>query len=353
MSKSEEANHEADQRSTPNRWRRWCRRFLIGCGIFVLFLVGGELFARYGLGLGDPPLSIADSQIEYMFKPSMSYWRFGNYVHYNAYSMRSEDFPKKKNKPDELRVLMIGDSVINGGNLTDQSQLASKLLEHRLAKDLHRPVVVGNISAGSWGPGNQVAYLKRFGVFDADIAVIVLSSHDYADYPDFKPIVGVSPNYPAHKPISALWEGITRYLPRYLPWDSANSKSKHVRPHVAHLKKNILKTDEACREMAKLLRDHHVRIILAQHLERAEAKTGQLMPGHDHLLHLFQKMHLKHIIQLGPAFRAALSDGEQPYRDKIHPDPLGQKLIAHALTGPIEKLAKQQPSASTLPSSHP
>ena len=71
---------------TPSSRTTVCKRpipvlvfFAIG---LVVLLIGAELGARYVLGLGDPPLSVADSQIEYMFAPSRTYRRFGNMVAY-------------------------------------------------------------------------------------------------------------------------------------------------------------------------------------------------------------------------------------------------------------------------------
>src|SRR5206468_1208991 len=143
--------------------------------------------------------------------PDQDCRRLGHRIKYNHYSMRSDDFPEHKTDRNELRALVVGDSVINGGVPTDQSELATEILKRRLAEDLKRPVVVGNISASSWGPPNELAYLKRYGLFDADVLVIVVSSHDYVDVPTFVPVVDVDRSFPGHKPVSALWEGIDRY----------------------------------------------------------------------------------------------------------------------------------------------
>src|SRR5437762_1643345 len=72
-------------RTPPPPRRRWRRRALwLASGLLAL-LVTGEIVARYGLGLGDPPLSVADPQIEYLFKPNQTCRRFGHRIHYNAY----------------------------------------------------------------------------------------------------------------------------------------------------------------------------------------------------------------------------------------------------------------------------
>ncbi len=188
------------------RWRTLCAALV---ATLALALVGGEVAARH-LGLGDPPLSVADPQIEYLFRPGV-YHRFGRTIRYNSFSMRSPELAPRKVDPRELRIMIFGDSVVNGGSPTDDSELATTLLAQRLHRRMARPVFVGNISAGSWGPPNHAAYLRRYGYFDADAVVLVYSGHDGADAPTFEPIVGVLPEYPDTKPALAIIEGITRY----------------------------------------------------------------------------------------------------------------------------------------------
>src|SRR5688572_8802065 len=111
----------APRRKRP-RWQKW----LLALGILIVVgLIGAELFARFYLGLGDPPLTMSDPEIEYLHNPNQTCYRFGHLIHINAYSMRSDDFPKTKSHPKEKRVLVLGDSIINGGAQTNQSQLAT------------------------------------------------------------------------------------------------------------------------------------------------------------------------------------------------------------------------------------
>ena len=158
-------------------------------GALLLALVG-ELGARWILGLGDPPLTVRDPEIEYLFAPNQDVRRFGNRVVYNNVSMRSADrWSMAKERPEELRVLVLGDSVINGGALTDHARLATTIAQETLDRPA-RPVRVGNVSAGSWGPENLLAYVERFGLFDADLAVVVLSTHDLRDVRTFPDDLG-------------------------------------------------------------------------------------------------------------------------------------------------------------------
>jgi hypothetical protein len=317
------------------RWRRWGVRIAI---VMFLALIGGELFARFYLGLGDPPLSMAvpksESDLEYLFKPDQDCHRFGNHIKYNHYSMRSDEFTLHKTNLNELRVLVVGDSVINGGVLTDQPNTVSEILQKKLAEDLKRPVLVGNVSAGSWGPPNELAYLKQYGLFDADVIVIVLSSHDYVDVPTWEPVVGVNHAYPAHKPFSALWEGFERYLLPKLRHKSISDEA-FVPNTGPVLQKDIDWCMTSLREMIEMSRKQGAKVLVAQYLERDETLASPL-PGHD-IIARESKNDGVEPIELGPAAAAARSQGENPYRDSIHPNDAGQRIIATTLLPAIEK----------------
>ena len=318
--------------SPPRRRRRWLLRILI---VLALSLVGGELFARFYLGLGDPPLMQADPQIEYLFKPNQECKRFGHRIKYNQYSMRSDDVTPHKSLPSELRVLVVGDSVVNGGVLTDQSEVATSLLQRQLAQDLKRPVFVGNISAGSWGPPNELAYLKHYGLFDADVVVIVLSSHDYVDVPTFEPLVGVNYAFPDRKPVSALWEGFERYLlPRL---KGGTPMNEGLAPATGPAKQQDIETCMlAIREMITMSRAAGAKVIVAQYLERDETLASPL-PGHAAISAEARRDGVTPI-ELGPFFDQARRRGQDPYRpgDHIHPNAVGQREMFNALLPAIE-----------------
>ena len=180
-------------------------------GIAGLVIVA-ELVARFAGGLGDPPLTLRDPKIEYLFAPSRCYRRFHNRVCYNQWSMRSPDFPAHK-VGCERRLMVIGDSIVNGGSRADQDELATEVAKRQLDR-LGPPTTVGNISAGSWGPANMRAYTDRFGWFDADVAVFIFNTEDLDDLPTFVPDLG--PDFPLRSPRFALEEFLTRYLPGIL-----------------------------------------------------------------------------------------------------------------------------------------
>lgn len=308
------------------------RRNLLIAAIMVLIL--GEAGARWGLGLGDPPLVMDDPEIEYLFRPG-TYHRFGNVVHYNQWSMRSDDFPRERSDPEEIRIMVIGDSVANGGSLIDQREVAATLLQERLRRDLGWKVVVGNISAGGWGPSNALAYVRKYGFFEADLVVLVLSSHDYADAPTFAPRAGKHLDFPDQTPVFALQEVVVRYLPRYLRALESVLRGEESASALADVIDPIAidQSMEALSDLVALARAG-AEVLLVQHLERDEV-LGERRPGYAEIKRLAEEMEVDRV-DLGPSFAAAIESGRNPYKDIIHPNAEGQRLIADTLIGPIE-----------------
>lgn len=286
----------------------------------------GELGARYLLGLGTPPLSITHSRIEYMLKPNQDAYRFGNHYEINQYGMRSENFPAQK-EAKEYRIIVFGDSVINGGALTDQKDLATSLVRGELTKRYEK-ATVGNVSAGSWGPGNWLAYAEEYGFFDADIIFLILSSHDYADNPTFQ---ALNPStHPTTRPVSALQEGIVNYLPRYLPFKSWGRVVEADRFGVEVTERDRLKGLEDLKKFLLIAKKQQKSIILLQHLEKLEIIEGAVHPGHLHIKTACSELGI-FPISLEPYFRQSINSGTNPYRDNIHPNEIGQRLIADAI----------------------
>ena len=132
---------------------------LLSFGIIISFLVfEGSL--RLFLGLGKRPLYIADDEIGYLLAPNQKVRRLGKLTIINQYSMRTEAIESSPLN-DTIRLFLIGDSIINGAWWTDQKETISALVQEKIEKKLSPTIEVLNASANSWGPRNQLAYLKR------------------------------------------------------------------------------------------------------------------------------------------------------------------------------------------------
>ncbi len=181
-------------------------------GLLVVLEVGLRL-----LGFGNPPIYIADEQIGYLLAPNQRTRRLGNRIAINEYSMRSEAIARKR--PDStLRIFLLGDSVANGAWWTDQEQTISAKLRSQLrdVSAFERTEVL-NASANSWGPRNELAYLQRFGTFDAQVIVVLINTDDlFAKAPTTAP-VGREQAYPNRKPPFAIAEVLSRLFPPSTP----------------------------------------------------------------------------------------------------------------------------------------
>lgn len=263
-------------------------------------LVCGELFCRYYLGLGTPPLSIAHPTIEYMWAPKQDLYRFGNHMFINEFGMRSATFSAEK-PAGEFRVLVIGDSVIDGGALTDQADLATDILSVDGALYL-------NASAGSWGPENEEAYIAQFGTFDADMLILVLSTHDAGDVPRFAALNPAT--HPTETPWFALSEAVSRYLPRYMPWKE--KQKEIVRPPA----------ESALAAITRIVR-LSIPVCVITHADRMESRSGVRGDGYSAILNAASGFPI--------VDDAQFINAETGYRDIIHLSKEGQIGLSLAM----------------------
>ena len=185
--------------------------FLMAIAILTGLTIIIEVGLRLTMGLGNPPLYIADDEIGYLLAPNQEVRRKGNLIKINQYSMRSDDIAEKKSD-SQLRVFVLGDSIVNGGWWTDQSEILSESIKTELKKNSDRSVEVLNASANSWGPRNELAYLKRFGLFDADQLILVINTDDLFATAPTSLQVGRDLNYRDRRPPLALIELYQHYF---------------------------------------------------------------------------------------------------------------------------------------------
>jgi len=196
-----------------------------GCAIASLSAI--EIALRL-LGFGNPPLLQADANAGYIFAPNQVVYRFGNRLEYNQFSQRSEQIDSAKPE-GTLRILMIGDSVLNGNNTTDQKETIPELFEARLL-GIKKQVEVLNASAGSWGIGNQLGYIRKFGTFESDAVILQIGTHDLLQPPSSSAGVGNDPLMPNRKPLLAIQEVFQRHvMPKFSSIFVSNSPAAGVR----------------------------------------------------------------------------------------------------------------------------
>lgn len=287
-------------------------RILIAAGVV---LVGGEIICRVALGLGDPPLFVRDDRIEYLPKPGV-YARFGHRVSFNELHMRT---PSAGGWGEaERRVLVLGDSVPNGGAKLDDSEVGTAVMQERLGAGWR----VMNASCGSWGPENLLEYVRRFGTLEAEVAVVVLNNADAWDVPTFGPL---GSELPTRRPILAMFEAVTRYLPRILPGRAAAEPD----PSAAEVERSLA----SLRDLIALLRSNGVGVALVLHAEKAEPAGG---PGAGTVLlrRLGEELAVP-TLETGPAMSSA--GVERVYDGRVHLTAEGQRVLAGVMLEAVER----------------
>ena len=298
-------------------------RLLMVFSLFLLCCVASELFARFVIGTGNPILIMDHPTIGYMARPSQSGSQLHNHYYYNSFGMRSAEFQPQKSDPSEIRVLLIGDSILAGGVHTDQNELASEIVKNKLSSITGRPVVVANISCGGWGPQNQLEYIREFGTFDADIAIWVLSSHDCDDYVPSVSFAGDSSSFPSSKPFCASIELLEK---------SGIISDSPVEPCLKTLSQNERKqlNKNCVEQMAQLLGNENVDLVLVQHLTVNEL-VNSTEPGFD-LIGQWADDNDIEKINLSSIFKQNIGSVQSYYRDNVHINASGQKIYADAMT---------------------
>ena len=290
----------------------------------LLFIVLCEIVLREEWGFCDTVLMQESKKYEYIAQPNQDRMRFRHHIVYNSLSMRSPEV-----KRNSIKILGLGDSVINGGVLTDQDSLATTLLSVALSDALQQEVQVLNISAGSWGPDNCNAYLDEKGCFDAKVMLLVVSSHDAYDNMDFKPTVDVHVSFPSKQYMSAIVELFDRYL---MPKVKDLFREKTLNQQFVNLEEHGIKEVEKCfnsgfaalKQKADSLR---IPMIIYLHAEQSEWKDKKYNSQGQEIIKFAQQEDIPIIKDL----EANINENWYRENDNIHLSQYGQHRMAELI----------------------
>lgn len=305
----------AMSKEQPSWLRRW--RWPI---VLLVLLLFAEIFLRTYYGFCDTVLLREDPNYEYIAQADQDRWRFRHHIRYNSLSMRSEE-------PDSAAIILLGcgDSVINGGMLTDHDSLATTLLSDRLTTALHRKVQVLNVSAGSWGPDNCLAYLEHTTLPVAQAIVLFVSSHDAHDNMSFKKVVGVKASFPKEQYRSALVELVDRYLlPKILKRNTNLDNELGIDKHEEAFNPGFM-------GLKAYADARGIPLVIFLHAEVSEIRAGAYNAQGQEIIRFAQEHGIPLVKDLEHGF------GVDLLRDKIHPDEKGQNRIAEIMLRDIKE----------------
>lgn len=299
------------------------KRFWLKIIYVFLALVAIEIILRL-FGFGQIPCYHSSPIYEYALKPNQRVHRFGNQMNTNSFGMRSPEVIK-----GYKHILKFGDSVLNGGVATDQSELASTLLQVALSRKMDS-VQVLNISAGSWGPDNAFKWMQENGDFHAAMIILVFSSHDWADHMTFRDVVGHVPFYPKDEPKLAICDAATWVYSRYF------EKVKWAKiPLMPNIDPEKLKYTSGWPDFINYADSANIPLIVYHHADRSEFEN-QEWNAKGKALELFLKDHNVNRIS---GFDSGFSESD--YRDRIHPNVDGQAKIEAAIEPRVLKELKK------------
>jgi hypothetical protein len=224
-------------------------------------------------------------------------------------------------KQESTKILGFGDSVINGGAHTTQDSIATNILSEKLSNDLNQDIQVCNISAGSWGPDNCFGYLQKYGDFDAKLIFLVVSSHDAYDNMDFNPVVDIHTSYPSKQSISAIFELLNRYLiPKLL-------KQKQEGDHITKGKE----FNSGFLNFYNYTQDNNLPLFIYLHPDKKEVEDGHYNEQGEAIIQFCREYKI-------PLIQGISIEDLSCFRDSIHLNEYGQRILACALLNEIEKI---------------
>lgn len=186
----------------------WLKRVSLAA---VCLLLLAEGTARLS-GAVDFPIYTIDSEIGYIPSPNQS----GRFLNKNAwvFNDRSMGTEAAWNPDAKPNLLLIGNSIVMGGNPYDQPDKLGPLLQARLDDKF----AVWPIATGAWSSVNETVYLQRNPdvVKAADFFVWEYMNGGFSQLsPDRGQYV-----FPHERPLLASWYVLRRYvLPRFIDFN--------------------------------------------------------------------------------------------------------------------------------------
>jgi hypothetical protein len=294
------------------RYKKMKKKVTIILIVLAVILVGAEVVLRY-YGFCDAVLFREDPDFEYIANPNQERFRYGNHIRYNSNSMRSEEVDTSA-----YVIIGFGDSIINGGQQTDNDALATTILSDTLSVIQGRKVQFLNVSEKSWGPDNHFEYLKKYGRFGAHEIFLFVSSHDAHDTMTFEKVVGVDEDYPSKQYALALLELADRYIrPRLIGLLGENETE-----NLAINDKKESGLNGGFMSFLSYSKDQNIPITIYLHAEAGEVEARSYNQDGQEIIKFAKDNNVPLILDLENGL--SMSD----FRDYIHINPAGQKKLA-------------------------
>lgn len=292
------------------------RRVLIGLGLTVLvLLLAAEVALRYA-GWVDFPLYSRDPRFGYFPAPQQS-GHFRNRKHW-VFNDQGLGVAAAWQPSDRADILLVGNSIVSGGNAYDQPEKLAPRLQVKLGEHC----AVWPVASGAWTTVNAVRYLEAHPdlVAKSDFFIWEFMSHqmDHAN-----PWV-TELRHPTRRPVWALG-----YVLRKLVSERFGVSNEPVAEPATNTGKNYDDFERLVQQLAPASRQSPRGIILAYPTLtqwRLSREGRDWLPDRQRLERL-AKTHDLLLLDLAklPAWT------EEVYWDQVHLSPFGNAVLASQL----------------------
>jgi lysophospholipase L1-like esterase len=293
--------------------------------LLIAILAGGELAGRM-LGLHSPILYQVTSY-GYRVAPDQDVHRFGNRVRINQQGLRNEPVAPLP-AVGTLRILCVGDSITNGGAITDQDDTYPYQLQRLLSANGKRFEVL-NASAPGWAISNEAGWLNENGPLGSRAVVLTIGTLDLFQERADSAIVDNHPSFPSRAPALALEELVDRYLmPRLMRRSVADPGAQSSAKSLERVKENI----GLLLGMADLVsRSGAVPVVLfVEQPKNFEMRDLYTVMAKALLFDALAKHSIHFANTRDPV---ELGGGASLFRDRMHPNTAGNAILARVAAG--------------------
>jgi lysophospholipase L1-like esterase len=286
----------------------------------VAFLLVTECALRM-MGFGHPLIYRASSA-GYELVANQTATRLGRTTHINALGLRGPEitaFPLKS----VTRILSLGDSVANGGSQINDNQTYSAQLQANLTKAGMRAEVL-NASAGGWAPQNELRWLEEHGTFGSSVIVLEINEKDLDQEFVDRTLLDTNPSFPSKYPTTAAGEVLTRYvLPKFGLVASADPGST---AGAVDAKAEVVVLS-AIRSINEIAKNNHARLLIMYWDPHYGPPAASTIAARNRLFAWAKATGVK-VVRPNLSARPNWASF---FRDRMHPNAAGYKLIAEML----------------------
>ena len=285
--------------------------------VFVSTLIFAEITVRY-LGLISFPLYDKDKEIGYLAKANQQ----GVFMGRNDWFFNDKSMPirAKFDVSKHPNALLIGNSIIMGGNVYRQSDKVTDLIQIIVGSKL----TLWPIANGGWTQSNEIVYLNRHPdvVNNTDLIAWEYMDGGLSGLNTWKGEY----TFPTSNPVYATWYLFSKYI--WLPYFASSNQSEIPRSGIAQ------------EDVTNEFEDELKRITQSMHKQKPGfiwlyPTASQLTMASSHKEWLNERLLIETIAK--KYHLDVLDIAKCPewntsyYRDGVHPTPGGNIVLAHII----------------------